>query len=98
MKMLFNIIGLLSEYTDQERLYKNHPHNVFTNMVSFTECDVGETKRRMDKCKVWTIQNVTANSPNLRKMKNTGLLKNIFRWQFIHHIWQVIYTGIEPEK
>jgi hypothetical protein len=44
MKMLINIIGLLSKYTDQKRLYKNHPHNALTNMVSFTECDGGETK------------------------------------------------------
>ena len=51
MKILITIIVLLSEYTDQKRLYKNHSHNTFTNTVSCTECDVGETKGRMDKCK-----------------------------------------------
>ena len=69
MKMLITIIGLLSEYTDQKGLYKNRSHNAFTSTVSFTECAVGKTKRRMDKCKDWTIQNVTVNSPNLREMK-----------------------------
>jgi hypothetical protein len=72
------IIGLLSEYTDQKRLYKNDSHNAFTNVVSFKECAVGETKRRMDRCKDWTIQNVTANIPKLREMKNTFLLKKFF--------------------
>jgi len=98
MKILITIIVLLSEYTDQKRLYKNHSHNTFTNTVSCTECDVGETKGRMDKCKHWTIQNVTANSPNLREMRNTFLLKNIFFWQFVYHRWQVKYSGIEPVK
>jgi len=51
MKMLITIIGLLSEYTDQKRLYKNHSHNAFAKMVSFTECAVEETKRRTDKRK-----------------------------------------------
>ena len=51
MKMLITIIGLLSEYADQKRLYKNHSHNAFTNTVSFTECAAGESKRRMYKCK-----------------------------------------------
>jgi len=37
----------------------------------------------MDKCKDWTIQNMTANSPNLRELKNTFLLKNTFPWQFV---------------
>jgi hypothetical protein len=50
MNILIIIIGLLSEYTEQKRLYKNHSHNAFTNMVSFTECAVGETKR-IDKRK-----------------------------------------------
>jgi hypothetical protein len=79
MKMLITIFGLLSKCTNQNRLYKNNSHNAFTNMVSFTECNVGETKRQMDTCKDGTIQNVTTNSSNLREMKNTFLLKNIFR-------------------
>jgi hypothetical protein len=79
MKMLITLIGLFSEYIDQKRLYKNYSHNAFTNMVSFTDCAVGEAKRRMDKCKDWTIQNVTTNSPKLREMINIFVLKNIFR-------------------